>query len=443
MRDTLLNIYFFFTSMVKKRFEKLRSLGPGLITGASDDDPSGITVYTQAGASLGLTQLWTAFLTIPFMAAIQEMCARIGIVAGKGLTATIKEHYPKWVLYVLLFLSVPAIVFNIGADISAVGAVLHLLIPIVPIWFFSSAFVLVLIIFLIHFSYTKIASVLKFLCLSLLLYFIVPFLVHQDWANVLKQAVTPTISFSKVFFASLVAILGTTISPYLFFWQTSMSLEDHLHKYGGEKEKKENEKNEKMKKVIMVHKKEITSMRWDVDIGMIFSNVVMFFIILTAGTVLYSAGIQNIQTVEEAALALIPLAGNASYFLFAIGIIGTGALAIPILAGSLSYSIAELFNWKEGLDKKFHEASHFYLVLVFSLIIGLLLPYFHVDPITALIYTAVIYGITAPVLIGIILHICNNKKIMGKYTNGRGMNILGGTVLVVMTASVVGLFFVM
>ncbi|WP_396140946.1 NRAMP family divalent metal transporter [Flavobacterium sp.] len=406
-----------------KRFWKV--LGPGLITGASDDDPSGIATYSQAGAAYGLSTLWTAIIAFPLMAAIQQMCAKIGLVTSQGLTGALKTNYPKPILYLMLLFSFPAIVMNIGADIAGMGAVGNLLFPKIDAMYFSIFFTILLLGLIIYLPYHKIAATLKFLCVVLLVYLIVPFLYKQDWLDIAKNTFIPNIQFNKKFVAVLVGILGTTISPYLFFWQASMEVEEMAHK----------------KRHLIVNKRIITDMKQDVDFGMSFSGVVMFFIILTTGTVLYKGGIHQIDTVEQAAAALKPLAGNFAYLLFAIGVIGTGLLAIPVLSGSLSYIISETFGWEKGLDKKFHEAKAFYLVMVISLILGLSLNYIGISPIKALIYTAILYGLTAPVLIAIILHISNNKKVMGNYTNSRFSNVLGFSALILMTVAALALLY--
>jgi NRAMP (natural resistance-associated macrophage protein)-like metal ion transporter len=399
------------------RFWKL--LGPGLVTGASDDDPSGIATYSQAGAAFGLSTLWTAILAFPLMAAIQKMCAKIGLVTKQGLTGTLKKHYPKPILYVMLVFSFPAIVLNIGADIAGMGAVGNLLFPSIDATYFSVVFTVILLALIIYLPYQKIASILKYLCIVMLVYFIVPFLYKQDFKEILKATFIPTIRFDKEFIAILVGILGTTISPYLFFWQASVEVEEMKSR----------------KKQLMVNKKIINDMKQDVDFGMSFSGLVMFFIILTTGTVLFKAGVHQIDTVEQAAMALKPLAGNMAYLLFAIGVIGTGLIAIPVLCGSVSYIFAETFEWEQGLDKKFHEAKAFYVIIAISLVLGLSLNYIGISPIDALIYTAILYGLTAPVLIAIILHISNNKKIMGEFVNSRTTNILGFAALIIMTAA--------
>lgn len=400
------------------------NLGPGLVTGSSDDDPSGIATYSQAGAQFGLGTLWAALLTFPMMAAVQEMCGRIGLVTQKGLTGTLKEHYSKPVLYGVVLLSIPAIVLNIGANIAGMGAVGNLLFPSIDANFFSVSFTMILLVLIIYLPYEKIASVLKYLCLVLLFYIIVPFLYKQDLSAIVKSTFLPKIQLNKEYLAILVAILGTTISPYLFFWQATMSIEDLKHK----------------KQKLVVNKNVIAAMKQDIDTGMLFSNIVMYFIILTTGTVLFNAGIHQIDTVEDAAKALKPLAGEAAYILFALGIIGTGFLAIPVLSGALSYMITEIFNWGNGLDKKFHEAKAFYTIIILSLILGLGINYLGISPINALIYSAILYGLTAPVLIAVILHISNNKKIMGRYKNGLWSNVFGLLALVLMSMAAIDLF---
>lgn len=401
-----------------------KKIGPGIITGASDDDPSGIATYSQAGAQFGLATLWTALVTFPLMATIQEMCARIGLVTGAGLTGTLKAHYPKAILYLMLVFSFPAIILNIGADIAGMGAVANLLFPQVNESYFCVLFTALLLILIILLPYQKIASILRYLCIGLLVYLIVPFFVHQDYREILPSTLIPTVRFDRDFVTILVAILGTTISPYLFFWQATMEVEEFKHR----------------KRHLVVDKNLIHEMGKDVNLGMFFSNLVMWFIILTAGSVLFKGGIHKIDTVEQAASALRPLAGNYAYWLFSIGVIGTGLLAIPVLSGSLSYIVCETFGWKEGLDHKFHEAKSFYIIIIVSLLVGLSLTYLGITPVKALIYSALLYGLTAPVLIAIILHISNNKKIMGKFTNSTFSNVLGILTLVLMTAAALLMF---
>ena len=405
-----------------RRFWKL--LGPGLVTGASDDDPSGIATYSQAGAQYGLSTLWTALITFPLMAAIQEMCARIGLVTSKGLTGTLREHYSRPILYMMVLFSFPAIVMNIGANIAGMGAVGNLLFPSIHAGFFSIGLTIMLLTLMIYLPYRKFASILKYLCTILLVYLIVPFLYEQDWIAVLKGTLIPKITFEKDFISILVGILGTTISPYLFFWQATMVAEDRKHR-----------------RKLVIDKKIIEEVKQDVDFGMLFSNIVMFFIILTSGTVLFNGGIHQIETVEQAAQALRPLAGDSAYILFAVGVIGTGLLAIPVLCGSLSYIVTETFGWKNGMDKKFHQAKAFYFITAISLILGLAMNYIGISPIKALIWSAILYGLTAPVLIAVILHIANNKTVMGEFTNNRRSNILGFTALILMSIAAVVLIY--
>jgi Mn2+/Fe2+ NRAMP family transporter len=351
------------------------------------------------------------------MAAIQKMCARIGLVTNQGLTGALKSHYPRPILYIMLIFSFPAIVMNIGADIAGMGAVGNLLFPSIDAMFFSVFFTILLLGLIIYLPYTQIASILKYLCIVILVYFIVPFLYKQDLVEIAKSTFIPTIKFDKEFIAIIVGILGTTISPYLFFWQASVEVEEMKHK----------------KHHVIVNKKIIHEMNQDVDFGMTVSGFVMYFIILTTGTVLYQGGIHQIDTVEQAAMALKPLAGNLAYLLFAIGVIGTGLIAIPVLSGSLSYIFTETFGWEQGLDKKFHQAKGFYTIIALSLLLGLSLNYVGISPMKALIYTAVLYGFTAPVLIAIILHISNNKQIMGENVNDLKANIMGFAALIIMT----------
>jgi len=414
-----------FRTFYLKGVRFLKTLGPGLITGSSDDDPSGIATYSQAGAGFGLTTLWTSIVTLPLMTSIQEICARIGIVTGNGLAGTLRNHYPKSVLYLMIAFSFPAITLNIGADIAAMGAVSNLLIPEIPTYVFSIGFTFFLILVIIKYPYQKLASVLKWLCLTLLLYLIVPFSVKQDWGSVLKNAVIPTFRFNKQFVGIMVAILGTTISPYLFFWQATMEAEDISHR----------------KRKVIVDKKLMHAMQMDVGFGMFFSCLIMFFITLTASSVLFPAGINQIDTVEQAAKALEPLTGEWAYLLFAIGIIGTGLIAIPVLGGSLSYILAESFGWEQGLDKKFTEAKGFYITLIVSLVVGLMLDFVGITPIQALIYSAVLYGITSPIMIAVILHIGNNKKVMREFTNTPISNIIGIITFVLMTVAAVALLY--
>ncbi len=406
--------------MPVNRFTRFwRNLGPGLITGASDDDPSGIATYTKAGAMFGLSTLWTAVVAYPLMVGIQEMCARIGIVTRMGLTGVLKKHYPKPFLYLMILFSVPAIIINIGANIQAMGAVTNMLFPAFNAHLASVFFTVLLLVLMVFLPYRPIASALKYLCLSLLLYLLVPFWVKLDWLAVLKHTLIPSIRLEKEYLLVLVAIFGTTVSPYLFFWQTSMEVEEA----------------EGHRNTVMVDKKLISNMRTDVDFGMLLTCIVFFFIILSTGTVLYNQGLHHVTTVQEAATALRPLVGDKAYWFFGIGIIGTGLLSIPVLAGAISYILAESFDWKEGLNKKWHEAPGFYFIMAVALLLGLLFDLVGVSTMQALFYSAILYGLTAPVLIALLLHISNNYAIMGQFVNGRWSNFWGWTTLVLMTAA--------
>lgn len=393
-----------------KFFKKLKEfwdkLGPGLVTGGSDDDPSGIATYSQAGAKYGVSLLWTALITYPLMYIIQEMCARIGIYCGMGLTGVLKKYYSKFLTWIFLSLAIPAIILNIAADIAGMSAVTNLLFPILPVVVVDFIIVFVIIILLVFYPYKKIAAILKYTCLVLFCYFIVPFLVKQDWGEVLYFTFIPEIKWDREFLYILVAIFGTTISPYLFFWQATMSCEENQHNGNSLKE-------------------EFKDMRLDVNVGMAFSNLAMYFIILATGSILFKNGITDINTVEDAAKALEPLAGEFAYIIFSIGVLGVGFLSIPVLAGCIGYMGAELFDWRSGLDKKWKEAKRFYATIIGSLLIGLIINLFGIDPIKSLIFTAVVYGVITPFLIAIILHICNSKEVMGEHTNNLVRNSLG------------------
>lgn len=405
---------------INKKLKKLNNfwniLGPGLITGASDDDPSGIATYSQAGAQFGLSTLWTALICLPLMTSIQEMCARIGLVTGKGLTKVIKLHYPRWVIIIIILVSIPAIILNIAADLAGMGAVLNMIFPMIPNFVFTIFAALVIILCLIKLKYRNVEKTLKWIGMVLLLYFIIPFMVKQDWGMILVSAIRPKILFNKDFLTIIVAILGTTISPYLFFWQASLEVENYRSR---------NAQEMSLNSVREISNLEIKNMRKDNLIGMLFSQLAMFFIILTTGTVLFPNGITNINTVQDAALALKPLAGDFAYSLFALGVIGTGFLAIPVLSGACGYIITEIFDWKEGLNNNFTQAKGFYGVITLSILVALLINFIGVDPIKALILSAVIYGLTAPILIGFIIHIASRKDIMGRWKSGWKSNTLG------------------
>lgn len=412
--------------MVKKLKQFAKKLGPGIVTGASDDDPSGIATYSLAGATHGYALLWTAFLTYPLMAAIQEMCARIGLVTEKGLAGNIKTHYKsKILLYSLGSLFVIATSINIGADLAGMSAALNLFLPVHPL--IANFLIAALIIgLLVYFPYKFIVNKLKWLTFALFAYIAAALITQQNWTEIAFRTFVPEFSFSNDYIVFIVAILGTTISPYLFFWQTSEEVE-------------EVKEQEKLKhKSIIVTKHELKVAKEDVEIGMFFSNVVMFAIIATTASTLFSAGVNDIQTAAQAAKALEPLAGPASSILFTLGIIGTGLLAIPVLAGSAGYAVSEIFGWREGLSYKFRQARSFYGVIILSTLLGFMITLININPFKALFYTGVIYGLISPILIFFILLIANNKKIMGKHTNTRITNILGSFTLLIMTLAGLG-----
>lgn len=400
---------------VKKARDFWHGLGPGLTTGAADDDPSGVATYSQQGAKYGFQLLWLAPLTFPLMAVVQEMCARIGLATGRGLAGNIKKYFPKWVLYLVATAVLAANSFNIGADLGGMSKATQLLAPYLPFWFLVVAFVLISLILQIFISYAKFAKYLKYVALTLLVYVITAFTIKGfPWVDVLKHAVTPSLDFSKDQFILITGILGTTISPYLFFWQTSQEVEEEI---------------EEGKTTIAarqeVDPKEVKKMRVDVWTGMFFSNLVMFFIVAVCGATLFSAGITNINSAADAAAALKPLAGNFSSLLFAIGIIATGLLGIPVLAGSASYAVSESLGWREGLNLRLKQAWYFYGVIIFSMLIGLLLNFVGLDPIKALIYAAVANGLVAPVILVLICILSSNKSIMNSYHNSGAVKTIG------------------
>lgn len=397
-------------------------LGPGLTTGASDDDPSGIATYSQAGAQYGFQLLWLAGFTFPLMAVVQEMCARLGLVTGRGLAANIRRHYPKWVLYACTFLLFTANTLNIGADLGAMAKATQLLVPQWNFFWLIIFFTFISLGLQIFIPYGRYAKYLKYLALILLAYVLSALMTNLDWGRVLSNAVIPSITFSKEQIILICAILGTTISPYLFFWQTSQEVEEEI-----------------MKGKITIQLREGTTdgevrkMRKDVWSGMFLSNFVMFFIIAATAATLFSNGITNITTAADAARALRPLAGEQAYLLFALGIIGAGLLAVPVLAGSASYAISESFGWKFGLHRLLKEAYSFYGVIIFSMIIGLLINFIGFDPIKALIYSAVANGLVAPIMLVLIVLMSSNKKIMGEKVNHPLTTGLGWFITGVMT----------
>lgn len=406
---------------LKKTREYWNILGPGLTTGASDDDPSGIATYSQTGAQYGFQLLWLSVITFPLMSVVQEMCARIGIVTGRGLAGNIRAHFSRRILYLCTIMLFGANAFNIGADLGAMAKGVQLLQPSWNFGLLVIGFAVLSVLLQTFLPYAKYAHFLKWLALVLLAYVASAVMAHLDIGSILKHTFTPSIHWTKDQIVLICAILGTTISPYLFFWQTSQEVEDKI--LDGKITLAARQKTDKH---------HIHSMRIDVWSGMLLSNVVMFFIIAACGAILFPQGITHIESAAQAAEALRPFAGNATYWLFSIGIIGTGLLAIPVLAGSSSYAAAESFKWKEGLYRKFGQAHAFYAILALSVLVGLAINFLGIDPIKALIYSAVANGIVAPLVLALIVIISSNEKIMGKWVNRPWTTRLGWLVTLVM-----------
>jgi NRAMP (natural resistance-associated macrophage protein)-like metal ion transporter len=415
--------------MARKITVYLKSLGPGLITGASDDDPSGIGTYSQTGAQFGYAQLWMAIFTFPLMTAVQEMCARIALHTGRGLADIIRENYPKAILYISVLLLFIANTINIGADLGAMAGSCQSLLSI-PFWIWLVAFTVLTIILQIFVSYKQYARLLRFLTLSLFTYVLVAFVVTEDWRQVLYSTIIPTIQLNKDYALNLVAVLGTTISPYLFFWQAAQEVEEDIDSGKTTKEARKG-----------VSRTELKWMRTDVVSGMLVSNVVMWFIIITTASTLFRHGITDIDSASKAAEALRPIAGRFASVLFATGIVGTGLLAVPILAGSSAYAMAETLRWREGLYLKLRQAWGFYGVIAFSTMLGAAMNFAGINPIKALYYTAVINGRVAPPLLWLIMLIGNNPKIMEDKVNGKMSNILGWFTTITMTLAATALLW--
>jgi len=419
--------------LTKKISKFFKILGPGFLTGAADDDPSGIATYTQTGAQFGYGQLWVALLIFPFMTATQEACARIGAVTGKGIAAVIKENYGKKLLYFVIILILIANTINIGADIGAMAAAIQLIIPInfAVITLLITAFILFLEVFL---SYRKYSRVLKFFAFSLLAYPITLFLVKQPWLELFRATFMPHIEYTFAFFFIITGVLGTTISPYMFFWQASEEVEE------------EKEKHMFVRGKVQMTKEFMRDLRWDNFFGMAFSNITTWCIIVVAATVLHNNGITDVQTTADAARALEPLvqtfphAGLLAKIIFAIGVIGLGLLGIPVLSASASYAVSEAMNWNEGLNLKFKKAHGFYGVITIATLVGLTINFIGIDPIKALIFTAVFNGIAAVPLIFIIAKVAGSKKILGKYSSGLLSRVLVWGTFVIMALSALTMF---
>ncbi len=400
---------------VKKAKDYWHALGPGLTTGASDDDPSGIATYSQAGAAHGFNFLWLSIWTFPLMSTVQEMCARIGMVTGRGLAGNIRIYYSRRLLRYTTLLLFAANAFNIGADLGAMAKAVQLLAPGLKFWWLVVGFTLLSVLLQVLLPYAKYARYLKWLALVLFSYVISALLAKIDWGQALHATIFPEITWDKNTLLLISAILGTTISPYLFFWQTSQEVEEEI----------QDGKTTLRLRQSATAPEQIKRMRVDVWSGMFLSNVVMFFIIAASGWVLFPHGITEITSAAQAAEALRPFAGDATYFLFAIGIIGTGMLAIPVLAGSSSYAVSESLRWKGGMHRTLRQAHAFYGVIIISMLVGLGLNFVGIDPIKALIYSAAANGIVAPFVLFFIVKLSSNKKVMGHWVNRRSTTVVG------------------
>jgi NRAMP (natural resistance-associated macrophage protein)-like metal ion transporter len=410
---------------VRRFFSKL---GPGLISGAADDDPSGIATYSVTGATFGYGPLWTALFSFPLMVAVQLMCARLGMVTGRGLAAVIRHRYPRWVLWFACSVLIVANVINIGADLGGMGAATEMVTGVSAlVW--TPTYAVVIVLLLVVTTYRRMARVLKWLTLVLFAYVITAFIARPDWTQVLHATLVPDIQWSGAYLSVLVGILGTTISPYLFFWQAAEEVEEERS----------------MGRTTLAQRKgatdeELRNSRTDVITGMLFSNFVMYFIILTTATTLHAHGLTHIETARQAAEALRPLAGDGAYWLFTLGLIGTGLLGVPVLAGSCAYAIAEARAWHGSLDAKPRIAPKFYTVLALAMALGLGLVYAGVPAVKMLFWSAVANGVLAPPLIVLIVLLTTDGAVMGKRVNPTWLRLLGWLCAIVMTAAAVCMF---
>jgi NRAMP (natural resistance-associated macrophage protein)-like metal ion transporter len=410
--------------------EFVKVLGPGLITGASDDDPSGIGTYAVAGASLGYAMLWTAPWSFPLMASVQFICAKVGMVSGRGLAGVLRHNYPRWLLYPAVVLLVVANTINAGADIGAIAAGINLLVPGLPITAMIIPIALLVLGLQVWGSYRLIARIFKWLTLALLAYVAAGLFAHPDISEIVPATLVPHISLDPGELTTLVAILGTTISPYLFFWQSSQEVEEEVEMG-----------RTRLWQRLGASDDELKYRAWDVNTGMFFAVVVMYFIMLATGATLHKAGQTDINSAADAAVALKPLAGEGAYLLLALGLVGTGFLAVPILTGSAAYAVSEAFGWRYGLNQNPGKAKQFYAVIVVATLVGMLINFIGINPIDALFWTAVINGFMAPPLLVLIMIIANNRAIMGRCVNGLWTNILGGAATVAMFVAAIVLAF--
>lgn len=401
-------------------------LGPGLITGAADDDPSGISTYSVAGATFGYLPLWTALFSFPLMAAVQLMCARLGVVTGLGLAGVIRRRYPRWVLWGACTLLVVANVINIAADLGGMADATRMVTG-VPVALSVPIFGVAIVALLMWSSYRAIARVFKWLTLVLLAYVVTAFVAGVDWALALRMTLVPHIEWSRAFFSLLVAILGTTISPYLFFWQAAQEVEE------------ERSKGRNLARRRGATREELSACRTDVVTGMFASNAIMYFIIMTTAATLHAHGQTSIATAQQAAEALRPVAGAGAYWLFTFGLIGTGMLAVPVLAGSCAYAIAEAAAWRGSLNRRPGRAGKFYVVLGVAVGLGIALDFAGLDAIRMLFTAAVINGLLAPPLILIVILLTRDRTVMGDAVNTRIIGFLGWVAFVVMVIAALGL----
>ena len=406
------------------------SLGPGLITGAADDDPSGISTYSVAGAAFGYSVLWTAIVTFPLMAAVQLMCARLGMVSGQGLGGLIRKRYPQWVLWSACFLLIVANVFNIAADLGGMGDAMHMVTGVSAYWW-TPFFAVLITVLLIRISYKSISRIFKWLTLVLFAYVITAFLAKPDWARVLHDTFVPHMEWTGHYMSVLVGILGTTLSPYLFFWQAAEEVEEERAKGRTTLRLRRGATDE-----------EVACAATDVRTGMFYSNMVMYFILLTTAVTLHAHGTTDIETAHQAADALRPLAGQGAYWLFTLGLVGTGILAVPVLAGSCAYAIADAATWRRAsLNARPHQAPQFYGVIAAAMLIGLALNFAGLNAVKMLFWSAVLNGVLAPPLVVLIVLLSSDRTVMGDRVNTRTANALGWICAVAMIAAALAMFF--
>jgi NRAMP (natural resistance-associated macrophage protein)-like metal ion transporter len=417
----------------------LGRLGPGLITGASDDDPSGIATYSQAGAAYGFGLLWSLLLTYPLMVAIQEISARIGRVTGHGIAGNIRKHYSPWLLFPVVFLLVVANTINLGADIGAMGDAVHLLIG-GPALLYAATFSILCVVLQIFGSYSRCSKIFKWLTLALFSYVLTILIVHVPWKSATRGTFIPHFSRSRDYWATVIAVLGTTISPYLFFWQASQETEEIRNSVD----------EEALKTKPRQAPAQFDRIRWDTCVGMAFSNLVAFFIMLAAAVTLNAKGITDVATSSDAAKALQPIAGRFAFVLFAVGIIGTGLLAVPVLAGSAAYGVGEAMHWRTGLDQKPGHAKGFYGVITIATLLGLAINFpavqhvTHLSPIKALFWSAVLNGVIAVPIMVVMMFMLNSRKVMGQFANdSRLLKVVGWAATVAMGLAAVGMVVTM